>query len=399
MPDQPDHPRFDDEDDESYKQWARSREPENNEPVSASSAFLQMMRQAAERSQPSPPPTPPSAPPKPLRPPAPSAPPPQDIRDDENQVEDALDEAEETYDDDETDESDADSPSAPLVDEVTGEIRRPQRRRIQRGQRALSAVGGFMRSIFIMIVSAFLVATIFRWWTPPGFLPSSVRQDLAFEVNAALFTATPPPTALPTPNWAVRVGVVSGHRGPQNDPGAVCPDGLTEREINFNVAQVVVANLQNLGYTVDLLDEFDPRLQNYQAAALLSIHANTCREWPNGEVISGYLIAGPAARVTARGNDELLVDCISRFYALGTQLERREGTTIDMTDYHNFREIHPLTPGAIIELGFMRADRALLLQPDRLGQSLTQGMLCFLEPLRYQTTPLAPGAIIPTPGA
>jgi hypothetical protein len=44
----------------------------------------------------------------------------------------------------------------------------------------------------------------------------------------------------------------------------------------------------------------------------------------------------------------------------------------------------------------MRADRALLLQPDRLGQALTQGLLCFLEPLRYQTTPLAPaGAILP----
>jgi N-acetylmuramoyl-L-alanine amidase len=391
MPDQPDHPRFDDED-ESFNQWARRREPQDSQPISASSAFLQMMRQAAERSQP---PTPPSAPVKPLTPPPP---PPEDVREAvrQDEPEDALDDTEdEDYLDDEDEAEADDSAPAPLVDEVTGEIRRPQRRRLRRGQRAMSAVGGFVRSIFIMVVSAFLVATIFRWWTPPGFLPSSVRQDLAFEANAMPFTPTPPPTALPTPNWAVRVGVVSGHRGPQNDPGAVCPDGLTEREINFNVAQVVVANLQNLGYTVDLLDEFDPRLQNYQAAALLSIHANTCREWPNGEVISGYLIAGPAARVTARGNDELLVDCVSRYYALGTGLERREGTTIDMTDYHNFREIHPLTPGAIIELGFMRADRALLLQPDRLGQSLTQGLLCFLEPLRYQTTPLAPGAIIP----
>jgi N-acetylmuramoyl-L-alanine amidase len=386
MPDQPDHPRFDDED-ESFNRWARRREPVSDPPMSASAAFLQMMRQAAERSQLS---APPAAASEPAA---------------EDASADILDDAPAAAEqpprpdaDDATAAADGDPAPEPepLVDEVTGEVLRPQRRRLKRGQRALSAIGGFVRSIFIMVVSAFLVATIFRWWTPPSFLPSSVRQNLAFEANAAPFTATPPPTALPTPNWAVRVGIVSGHRGPQNDPGAVCPDGLTEREINFNVAQVVVANLQNLGYTVDLLDEFDPRLQNYQAAALLSIHANTCREWPNGEVVSGYLIAAPAARVTARGNDELLVDCVSRYYALGTQLERREGTTIDMTDYHNFREIHPLTPGAIIELGFMRADRALLLQPDRLGQALTQGLLCFLEPLRYQTTPLAPaGAILP----
>jgi N-acetylmuramoyl-L-alanine amidase len=335
MPHQPDPPRFNNDEDESFNRWARRREPVSDPPMSASAAFLQIMRQAAERSRLS----------------AQTAPAFEPAAEDAGAAADdpAPDAAEQPQ------RADADDAVAaadggptpepePLVDEVTGEIRRPPRRRLRRGQRAMSAIGGFVRSIFIMVVSAFLVATIFRWWTPPSFLPSSVRRDLAFEANAAPITATPPPTALPTPNWAVRVGIVSGHRGPQNDPGAVCPDGLTEREINFNVAQVVVANLQNLGYTVDLLDEFDPRLQNYQAAALLSIHANTCREWPNGEVVSGYLIAAPAARVTARGNDELLVDCVSRYYALGTQLERREGTTIDMTDYHNFREIHPLTP-------------------------------------------------------
>jgi hypothetical protein len=52
-----------------------------------------------------------------------------------------------------------------------------------------------------------------------------------------------------------------------------------------------------------------------------------------------------------------------------------------MTDYHTFREIHPLTPAAIVELGFMRADREQLAnQQDLLARGIVEGILCFLEP-------------------
>jgi N-acetylmuramoyl-L-alanine amidase len=273
-----------------------------------------------------------------------------------------------------------------LVDDRTGEVRRvSKKRRIKRGRRTVSLLGGLLRSFIIILTAAGLTATIFTWTTPPGFIASGVRAELS--IAEATSVATVVPTALPTPNWAIKVGIVSGHRGPQNDPGAVCPDGLTEAEVNFAVAQMVVDNLRSMGYSADLLDEFDARLNNYQASALLSIHANTCQEWPNGEVVSGYLIAAPAARVTARGNDELLVNCISRYYSQATGLERREGVTVDMTDYHNFREIHPVTPGAIIELGFLLADRDVLVnRREDMVRGITDGLLCFLEPLRFQPT-------------
>jgi hypothetical protein len=65
-----------------------------------------------------------------------------------------------------------------------------------------------------------------------------------------------------------------------------------------------------------------------------------------------------------------------------------------MTDYHSFREIHSLTPAAIIELGFMLADRAIMAdQPDLLARGITDGVLCFLEPgepLGDLTEPTAP---------
>ncbi len=262
-------------------------------------------------------------------------------------------------------------------------VQRVKRRRERRRRNTVGAIGGFIRTIFVVFLSAGLVATILTWFTDPQFLNPTVVRGLQDDSSPALiaeFTAAPTiePTLAVTPNWLQRIGIVSGHRGPNNDPGAVCDDGLTEAEINFDVAQRVVRNLRERNYMVDLLDEFDPRLDNYQAAALVSIHANTCQDF--GEVVSGYLVAKAAARPDG-GIDSLLAECVALEYEKLVPLERRFTLTLDMTDYHTFREIHPLTPAAIMELGFMLADRELLTQqPDLLAQAITNGVICFLEP-------------------
>jgi N-acetylmuramoyl-L-alanine amidase len=342
----PDDKRFRNEEDDEFQEWLKNRPPQE-EDIPASVAFMEMMRQAAARRQPQ------------------SATTAEEVPYEDAQPAEALPADDATA-------AEPDAPAAP---------RRPRRRKERRVQRTVGILGGIIRSFIIVVTAAGLTATIFTWWTPSKFITSDVREELS--VALATSIATLEPTALPTPNWARRVGVVSGHRGPQNDPGAVCPDGLTEASINESVASIVVRNLRGRGYTVDLLDEFDPRLDNYQAAALLSIHANTCQDF--GEVVSGYLIAAAAARITSRGTDDLLVDCISRQYALASGLERREGVTVDMTDYHTFREIHPYTPAAIIELGFMLADRQILTGGvDVLARGITDGLICFLEPATSQ---------------
>ena len=51
-----------------------------------------------------------------------------------------------------------------------------------------------------------------------------------------------------------------------------------------------------------------------------------------------------------------------------------------MTDYHAFKEIDGQTPGAIIELGFMGADRELLTEESaQVAKAIVNGILCFLE--------------------
>ena len=79
--------------------------------------------------------------------------------------------------------------------------------------------------------------------------------------------------------------------------------------------------------------------------------------------------------------EDRLVACIVGEYAARTGLEFHEGSiTHDMTRYHTFYEIDPSTPGAIIEVGFMLADRLLLTQrPDLVAQGIIDGILCFLE--------------------
>jgi N-acetylmuramoyl-L-alanine amidase len=281
--------------------------------------------------------------------------------------------------------------SAPAAPDLQAErleaerIRRIRRRQQEKQARRVSAVGGAFRAVFLMVVASGIMATILSWFTSPDFIDPETRRSLSAAIYAV--QPTPTPTPAPTPNWARVIGIVSGHRGPGQqaayDPGAVCLDAngqviVTENEINFGVATKVVQYLRARSYRVDLLDEFDPRLNDYQAAALVSIHANSCQDY--GEVVSGYLVAKAAAK-PPNGPDDRLAECIARYYSPMTGLERRFSLTLDMTDYHSFREIHPLTPAAIIELGFMRADRDLLTeQQDLLARAIVEGILCFLEP-------------------
>ena len=341
-------------DDNRYQPPEENQDNENipDEPaVSASVTFMEMMRQAASNARPQPP----------------------------EPVETVADEP-----------KPAPKPQDPLLPEdpeerrrrhaaalETQRIKRVKRRRTRRRRHTVSLLGGFLRSVIMVLVAGGLIATIFVWWTPNQFISTEVRNELSLAQAAG--APTPVPTIQPTPNWLRKIGIVSGHRGPELDPGAVCPDGLTEAEINFDVAQRVVRLLREQGFSVDLLDEFDPRLDDYQAAALVSIHANTCQDF--GEIVSGYLVAAAASRVTARGDDQVLVGCIARYYEQATNLERHSGLTEDMTNYHTFREIHALTPAAIIELGFMLSDRDLLTnRADVVAEGVANGVLCFLDP-------------------
>lgn len=175
------------------------------------------------------------------------------------------------------------------------------------------------------------------------------------------------------------IGIVAGHWG--SDEGAICPDGLTEVEVNLDVAKRVVHSLRTLGYQVDLLEERDSRLGNYRADVLVSIHADSCEVFPNATPpASGFKVASVEDSVVPE-EEHRLVACISKCYADRTGMYfHANSITYDMTRYHGFYEIHGETPGAIIEAGFMRLDREMLThQTDLVAQGIVDGIVCFLE--------------------
>jgi N-acetylmuramoyl-L-alanine amidase len=169
------------------------------------------------------------------------------------------------------------------------------------------------------------------------------------------------------------VGIVAGHKG--NDSGAVCPDGLTEAEVNYRVALEAVDLLERRGVQGVLLDEFDERLQEFQAEALVSIHADSCM-YPG---LTGFKVARITDSAIPEAEDQL-VACLNQEYGSYTGLAQNPATITDnMTNYHAFREIHRQTPGAIIEIGFLLDDRAILEQkPKIVARGIAAGILCFL---------------------
>lgn len=244
-----------------------------------------------------------------------------------------------------------------------------------------SVLSLFLRGVFWAALLATLLVTISpyqEWrltWPWEGSGNASGAQALLL---------LPTPTPLPER----RIGVVSGHW--QYDAGATCPNGLTEAQVNYEIARRVQAQLQAAGYQVDLLGEKDPRLEGYQAALLISIHADVC-VWnaQGGPPPSGFKLAfatGVSESTLRRA--ARLKNCLAARYAAHTGLTFHAGSiTRDMTEYHAFDEINPLTPAIILETGFLAnaQDYNLLVQhPDTVAQAIVSGLLCYLrnEPLQ-----------------
>lgn len=187
--------------------------------------------------------------------------------------------------------------------------------------------------------------------------------------------AAPQPLAHAESTYSV--ALISGHAG--SDSGAVCTDAagavlVTEAEINARVAEQAAARLQLAGAHVEIMEEFDSRLEGLHADVLLSLHADSCID------ASGYKAARHAASTIGDVESHLL-GCIDSRYPAATGLAPHPNTvTHDMTLYHAFRRIAPTTPAAILEMGFLGGDQTLLTAGSaRVAQGVADSLLCFLD--------------------
>lgn len=244
------------------------------------------------------------------------------------------------------------------------------RDRVQKPSQMIEIAAETVKAIFLVCATGMLLATLFTSIPATGLGTGvTIFNEDKFEISLA---------ATETPQVDFHVGLVVGHWG--NDAGAICPEslgGYREVDINHVIADETRKLLEPYGIRVDLLKEFDDRLDGFQAQALVSIHADTCQY--SSDDATGYKIA------EARGNQRpdqaaRLLNCLKTRYSQATSLPYDPNRiTRDMTEYHAFSEINPITPAVIIETGYMNLDQQLLVeQPGLVAQGIADGILCYL---------------------
>ena len=251
-----------------------------------------------------------------------------------------------------------------------------------------------LTSLLLLAMIACLVATLFTVWIPDWYLQEAVALP-TYVIPDMNQVQSEEIEFLPTPTTAPVVGIVAGHmNSDMSDPGAVCPDalgGVKEVEVNLAVASKVIDLLKSQGFEAELLEEFDDRLQDFRGLALVSIHADSC-EYINDEA-RGFKVAATWANPNSQDSN-YLVACMEKRYAERTGMQVHLGSvTNDMTNYHAFAELNPITPAAIIEIGFLNRDNDRLRNDqDTLAQGVTDGILCYLrnENIVSPTTTPAP---------
>ncbi|MCC6299368.1 MAG: N-acetylmuramoyl-L-alanine amidase [Anaerolineales bacterium] len=244
-----------------------------------------------------------------------------------------------------------------------------------------------VRALQTAIGVAILLATLFTALPSQGLADGNFYERLSL-----LLTPQVEDSASTTTKPQVRIGIVAGHLG--NDSGAVCVDGagsvtLTEADVNLTIAAIVERQLKQAGYQVDLLNEFDTRLNGYRALAIVSIHNDSC-EYVNDEATGFKVAAALSANDLNRAN-RLTACLVDRYHKVTSMTFHAGSITSDMREYHAFREIDPSTVAAIIETGFLNLDREILTkETDRVAAGIVDGILCFANNENIEATPITP---------
>lgn len=227
--------------------------------------------------------------------------------------------------------------------------------------------------------------------------PAAARQERP--------TASPAPTAFPTPTprpagTVPRVGIQVGHWKSNELPEELARlrgstgafvRGMSEAEVNLDIAKRVEALLVARGVAVDLIPATVP--PGYDADAFVALHADGA----TGPGARGFKIAAPWR--TSRASQQLK-DALDAEYAAATGLPRDGSITVNMRGYYAFsyrRHTHAIartTPAVILEMGFLTspADRAVMTgRADAVARGVVNGIMRYLA----ARDPLDGAALLP----
>ena len=130
----------------------------------------------------------------------------------------------------------------------------------------------FLKAIISIIFSALLTATLLITFSPGSEYIDQIVPTVEVENNEVAGQN----------NQRKIIGILPGHYG--FDSGYQCGPDLNfvkEADVNLRIGVMVRDYLEMQGYTVNFMHEFDPKLTNYTALALISIHTNNCNTGNN----------------------------------------------------------------------------------------------------------------------
>ncbi|WP_419938307.1 N-acetylmuramoyl-L-alanine amidase family protein [Candidatus Palauibacter sp.] len=200
------------------------------------------------------------------------------------------------------------------------------------------------------------------------------------------------PGRIPTPEeWEppagpIRIGLQAGHWRADEAPNElrrIRYNGTrwretAEWEANLAIARLAGAELEALGYEVDILPAVVP--PGYRAHLFIAIHA----DGSDSPAASGYRVASPRRDATGRAEDAARV--LREAYGAATGLRNLPISTRRMRNYYafNYRRyehaLHPMTIAVIIETGFMTnaRDRDIILgAPERSARGIVEAVKAF----------------------
>lgn len=196
----------------------------------------------------------------------------------------------------------------------------------------------------------------------------------------------PTPEEWEAPAGPIRIGLQVGHWRASEAPNElrrIRYNGTrwretAEWEANLAIARLAGAELEALGYEVDLLPAVVP--PGYRAHLFISIHA----DGSDSPAASGYRVSAP--RRDATGRAEAAARVLRETYGAATGLRQLPVSTRRMRNYYafNYRRyehaLHPMTIALIIETGFMTnaRDREIILgAPERAARGIVEAVKAF----------------------
>jgi len=229
-----------------------------------------------------------------------------------------------------------------------------------------------LRGVQSVISIAVVMATLLTLWNPRKVFKTPDLNALLLQEAVSESSAENNDS-----ETSDHIGILAGHW--LDSAGDVCPDGLSETDVNLDVANRVTQLLKDMGFKADLFPEFDLGLLNYKARGLVAIYSGSCLQHPSAS--SGFKIGSSLTAANPDITNQLAV-CLAEAYQKKTKLPfTYEVINPDHPAYHIFRDIDTVTPAILIEIGSLNADRQLITSRANLvAEAITDGLLCFLEP-------------------